>query len=62
MRTLRPIALVVPVPLLLAAVGLVHPHLLTPATAGRWAALHIVLLPVFPLLAAGLLVPLRGRG
>jgi hypothetical protein len=61
MRTLRLIALVVPVPLLLATVGLVHPHLLTSATAGRWAALHIVLLPVFPLLAAGLLVPLWGR-
>lgn len=61
MRALRTVALVVPVPLLLAAIGLVHPHLLTPATAGRWAALHVILLPVFPLLAAGLLVPLWGR-
>jgi hypothetical protein len=61
MRTLRTAVLVVPVPLALAAAGLVHPHLLTAATADRWATLHIVLLPVFPLLALGLVVPLWGR-
>ena len=38
-----------------------HPRHLTATTAGHWAALHIALLPVFPLLALGLLVPLRGR-
>jgi hypothetical protein len=61
MRTLRTVLLVVPVPLVLAAAGLVHPHLLSAATADRWAVLHIVLLPVFPLLALGLVVPLWGR-
>lgn len=49
------------VPLLLAAVGLVHPHGLSRATAEDWAHLHIALLPVFPLLGAGLLVPLWRR-
>jgi len=61
MRTLGKLALIVVVPVALAGVGLVHPHLLTPATADRWAILHIVLLPVFPLLALGLIVPLWGR-
>ncbi len=35
-----------------------HPRHLTATTAGHWAALHIALLPVFPLLVLGLLVPL----
>lgn len=48
-------------PLLLAAVGLVHPQSLNPSTAAHWAGLHILLLPVFPLLTVGLLVPLWGR-
>jgi len=48
-------------PLLLAAVGLVHPQALNPSTAAHWAGLHVLLLPVFPLLTVGLLVPLRGR-
>jgi hypothetical protein len=61
MRTLRMVALVVPVPVALALVGLVHPHLLTPETADRWAVLHIALLPVFPLLVLGFVVPLWGR-
>jgi hypothetical protein len=61
MRTLRTIALVTLAPLLLAAAGLTHPRHLTAATAGHWGGLHIVLLPVFPLLALGLLVPLWGR-
>ncbi|MEH1125592.1 hypothetical protein [Micromonospora sp. CPCC 206061] len=61
MRTLRTVVLVTATPVLLAAVGLVHPHLLTAATADRWVTLHIVLLPVFPLLALGLVVPLWGR-
>ncbi|MCX5262786.1 hypothetical protein [Streptomyces sp. NBC_00199] len=54
-------ALVTAAPLLLAVAGLVHPRHLTAATAGDWAGLHIVLLPVFPLLVLGLLVPLWGR-
>ena len=61
MRLLRTLALVTAAPLLLAAVGLVHPHVLGSATAVRWQVLHIVLLPVFPLVAAGFVVPLWGR-
>ncbi|MER8010842.1 hypothetical protein [Streptomyces sp. NPDC094149] len=60
-RTLRMMALVTAGPLFLAVAGLVHPRHLTAATAGHWAGLHIVLLPVFPLLVLGLLVPLWGR-
>ena len=45
-------------PLILAAVGTVHPHHLTVATARHWTVLHVVLLPVFPLLATGLVVPI----
>lgn len=37
-------------PLLLAAVGLAHPHTLNDESAVRWLALHVVLLPLFPLL------------
>lgn len=61
MRTLPMVALVAAVPLALAGAGLTHPHLLTAETADRWATLHIVLLPVFPLLALGFVIPLWGR-
>ncbi|MEH0580975.1 hypothetical protein QBA54_42610 [Streptomyces sp. B21-108] len=61
MRTLRTTALVTAPPMLLAVAGLVHPRRLTAMTAGHWAGLHIALLPVFPLLVLGLLVPLWGR-
>ncbi|MER7679830.1 hypothetical protein [Streptomyces sp. NPDC096934] len=61
LRVLRTSALVTTAPLLLAAAGLVHPHHLTAATAGDWAGLHVALLPVFPFLVLGLLVPLWGR-
>jgi hypothetical protein len=54
-------ALVTAAPLLLAVAGLVHPRHLTGATAGRWASLHVVLLPLFPFLVLGLVVPLWGR-
>ncbi|MFF4213251.1 hypothetical protein ACFYZE_28675 [Streptomyces sp. NPDC001796] len=54
-------ALVTAAPLSLAAAGLMHPRHLTAATAGHWAGLHIVLLPVFPFLVLGLVVPLWGR-
>jgi hypothetical protein len=37
--------------LLLAGSGLVHPLALGPASAPWWTTLHVVLLPVFPLLA-----------
>jgi hypothetical protein len=48
-------------PVLLALAGLVHPGGLSAATAHRWVWLHIVLLPVFPLLVLGFVVLLRER-
>lgn len=45
----------------LSVAGLVHPHELTQLTAGTWWRLHVVLLPVFPLLGAALAVLLRGE-
>src|SRR3954467_14951050 len=61
MREARKGLLVTAGPLLLAVAGLVHPGGLSAATAHRWVHLHIVLLPVFPLLALGFVVLLRGR-
>jgi hypothetical protein len=48
--------------LLLAALGVAHPHALAPSTAVLWWQLHVVLLPLFPLLAVALVVLLRGEG
>jgi hypothetical protein len=59
--TLRNIILVIAAPLILAAAGLTHPSGLSRSTAEHWADMHIMLLPVFPLLAVGLLVPLWRR-
>ncbi len=61
MLTFRRIALVTAAPLLLSAAGIAHPHGLSRSTASDWAHLHIALLPVFPLLTVGLLVPLWHR-
>ena len=61
MSTIRRIALVTAAPLVLAAAGIAHPHGLSRSTAADWAQLHIALLPVFPLLTVGLLVPLWHR-
>jgi hypothetical protein len=61
MSTIRSIALVTAAPLVLAAAGIAHPHGLSRSTAADWAHLHIALLPVFPLLTVGLLVPLWHR-
>lgn len=47
--------------LLLSALGLFHPAQLTPGTAALWWQLHVVLLPVFPLLGAALVFLLRGE-
>lgn len=47
--------------LVLALAGLWHPHSLTSATAATWTWLHVVALPVFPLVGAGLAVAVRGR-
>lgn len=44
------VAVVALPPLLLALVGLAHPHDLTDGTAASWRNLHIALLPIFPLL------------
>ena len=41
-------------PLLLAVLGVTHPHVLTLATASYWYALHLVLLVLFPLLGVNL--------
>jgi hypothetical protein len=43
------VAVTVP-PLLLAGLGLTHPNDLTGASAGWWTSLHIILVPLFPLL------------
>jgi len=48
-------------PLLVGAVGLTHPIFLTPETAEQWRLGHLLLLPGFPLLAASLIVLLRGE-
>ncbi|MEV6315539.1 hypothetical protein [Streptomyces sp. NPDC051776] len=61
MSTIRNIALVTAAPLVLAAAGIAHPHGLSASTASDWARLHIALLPIFPLLTVGLLVPLWHR-
>lgn len=46
--------------LVLAVLGLFHPRALAPSTATQWWQLHVVLLPLFPLLAVALWVLLRG--
>ncbi len=59
----RPAALVaaaVP-PLLLAALGSTHPTMLTPGSAPWWRDLHVIGLGLFPLLALGPWVVVRGR-
>ena len=45
----------------LAVIGLFHPVELEPATATRWWQLHVLLLPIFPLLGAALCLLLRGE-
>jgi hypothetical protein len=59
-RRLAVLAVVV-APVALAAAGATHPHGLTATTAGLWVGLHIGLLPVFPLLGLGFVVPLWSR-
>jgi hypothetical protein len=56
---IRTVGLAVP-GLVLAGVGLTHPSALTPATAHHWWTMHVVLLPLFPLLAVAFWVLLRG--
>ncbi len=47
--------------LVLCVLGLFHPAQLTPGTAAVWWQLHIVLLPVFPLLGVAFVLLLRGE-
>jgi hypothetical protein len=49
MSALARVMAVVAAPLALAIVGVLHPRPLSVATAQRWADLHVVLLPLFPL-------------
>lgn len=46
------VALLVP-PIVIGLVGLTHPAHLTQSASGHWRDMHIVLLPLFPLLAVG---------
>ncbi|HEY1175695.1 MAG TPA: hypothetical protein VGF17_06030 [Phytomonospora sp.] len=59
MRWLTLAAVVAP-PLVLAAIGVTHPHELTSASAPWWTNMHIILAAVFPLLAVGHWILLRG--
>ncbi|SMQ63800.1 hypothetical protein [Agreia sp. VKM Ac-1783] len=36
-----------------ALIGLVHPHHLTDETASRWQVMHLILIPLFPLVGLG---------
>jgi hypothetical protein len=47
--------------LLLAGLGLTHPNDLSGASARWWTSLHIILVPLFPLLGVGHWVLLHGR-
>ena len=46
---------------LLGLLGLAHPVFLTPDTADRWRLVHLVLLPVFPLLGVSVWLLLLGE-
>jgi hypothetical protein len=48
-------------PLLLAGLGLTHPNDLSGASAGWWTSLHIILVPLFPLLGVSHWVLLHRR-
>jgi hypothetical protein len=58
--SLRRLSLMVGPALLLAALGLTHPKVLNSATASWWTTLHVLVLPVFPLLALSLWLLLDG--
>jgi hypothetical protein len=44
----------------LAGLGLIHPQELTAVSASWWTTLHVILLPIFPLLAVSLWLLLGG--
>jgi hypothetical protein len=59
MRWVRVLVVAAPA-VVLAGLGLTHPQELTATSAPWWTTLHIVLLPIFPLLAVSLWLLLRG--
>lgn len=59
--TLRLAAVALP-PLVLALAGATHPSELTAATAHHWLVMHVLLVPVFPLLGVALWALLSGEG
>lgn len=56
-----PVLLAALPPLLVAAVGLTHPAVLTPDSANAWFVGHLVLLPLFPAVAVSLWWVLSGE-
>jgi hypothetical protein len=50
---LRLLLLVAAPPVVCGLIGLMHPHHLTDHTAAEWRAMHIWLIPIFPLLGLG---------
>jgi hypothetical protein len=58
-RWLLPLLVAVPAAAV-ALGGLAHPVLLTPETAERWRLVHLVLLPLFPLIGASVWLLLLG--
>jgi hypothetical protein len=61
MRRVTAVAGAVVPPLVLAALGTSHPHVLSPESATWWRDLHVIGLVAFPLLALGPWLALRGR-
>jgi hypothetical protein len=59
-RAVRLAAVALP-PLVLAATGATHPMELTSATAHHWLVMHVLLVPVFPLLGVAVWVLLSGE-
>jgi len=60
MRWLILLAVTLP-PIVLAAIGVTHPVRLTPESAGWWTTMHIILVPIFPLLGVAQWLLVRGR-
>ena len=60
MHQLRSLLVIALPPLALAVIGLFHPHDLNGDTAELWTTLHVVLLPLFPLLAVSMWQLVRG--
>lgn len=54
LRPLWPVVGIAAAPVVLAGLGLTHPVDLNPATASYWRTLHLLLLPIFPLLGVNL--------